>query len=50
MTITERIKEIKSFIQDECWYITKHTLNFSDLCYATLIVEDYQKGNSSKNF
>jgi hypothetical protein len=50
MTITERIKEIKSFIQDECWYITKHTLNFSDLCYATQIVEDYQKGNSSKNF
>jgi hypothetical protein len=50
MTITERIKEIKSFVQDECWYITKHTLNFSDLCYATQIVEDYQKGNSSKNF
>ena len=50
MTIQERIKEINSFVQDECWYITKHTLNFSDLCYATQIVEDYQKGNSSKNF
>lgn len=50
MTIQERIKEIKSFVQDECWYITKHTLDFSDLCYATQIVEDYQKGNSSKNF
>jgi hypothetical protein len=50
MTITERINEIQSFVQDECWYITKHPLSFSDLCYATQIVEDYQKGNSSKNF
>lgn len=50
MTITERINEIKSLQQDQCWYITKQPLSFKELCYAAKIVEEYQEGKSSLNF
>ena len=50
MTIKERINEIKSLTQDQCWYITKQPLSFKELCYAAKIVEEYQSGNSSLNF
>lgn len=50
MTIKERIKYITELQQDQCWYITKHNLNFKQLCFSAQIVELYQNSDMSVNF
>jgi len=50
MTIQERIDDIIALQQDQCWYITKHPLEFKDLLYASKIVEDFQLEDSPLNF
>ena len=50
MTLQERIEDIKSLQQDQCWYITKQSLDFKELCYAAKIVEDYKRDTPSSNF
>lgn len=48
-TILDRIKEIQGLKKDQCWYITKQSLNFKDLCFATKIIEDFQNTPKDMN-
>ena len=50
MTIKERIKHINTLEHDQCWYITKHNLDFKQLCFSAQIVELYQNSDMSTNF
>jgi hypothetical protein len=50
MTLTERINQIKSLQKDECWYITKQSLSFKDLCFAAKIVEEFKLQQNVANF
>lgn len=50
MTIQERIEDIIALQQDQCWYITKHPLEFKDLLFASKIVEDFQLEDNALNF
>lgn len=50
MTIQEKINEIKGLKQDQCWYITKHNLDFKQLCFSAQIVEEYQNSDKTTNF
>lgn len=49
-TILDRIKEIQELTNNQCWYITKQSLVFKDLCFAAKIVEDFQKGVINQTF
>ena len=50
MTITERLSYIKNLQNDECWYITKHNLDFKQLCFSAQIAEEYQNSDQTLNF
>jgi hypothetical protein len=41
MNLRQRLDSIINLKQDECWYITRQSLKFSDLCYAAYILELY---------
>ena len=50
MTIKERIQQINSLTQDECWYITKQSLKFNELCFAAKILEDFLLQKTEHNY
>jgi predicted transport protein len=50
MVLSERIAQINSLLEDQCWYITRQVTNFSELCYAAKILEDYQTNNETGNY
>jgi len=50
MTIKERIQQINSLTQDECWYITKQPLKFNELCFAAKILEDFLLQSTEPNY
>ena len=50
MTLKERIEEILSLENNQCWYITKQNLNFEELCFAAYILENFQKQTINTNF
>jgi MoxR-like ATPase len=50
MNLRERLNIIKNLKQDECWYITRQSLKFSDLCYAAYILDLYNLDPQGLNF
>lgn len=50
MVLSQRIAQINSLTQDECWYITRQTLNFKELCFAAKILEEYKTNSTGLNF
>ncbi|MBU2919626.1 AAA family ATPase [Psychrosphaera sp. F3M07] len=46
--LDKRINNIKSLEKDQCWYITRQSLDFKDLCYAAKIVNTF-KDRSDQN-
>lgn len=50
MTLKERIDEILALEKNQCWYITKQNLKFSNLCIAASILEKFKNENEGYNF
>ena len=50
MVLSERIAQLEILQENQCWYITKQVANFSELCYAAKILEDYKRDNEELNF
>jgi hypothetical protein len=50
MTLKERIDEILSLENNQCWYITRQNLNFKELCFAAYFLEKFQKQTTNTNF
>lgn len=47
--LENKLAELKSASDYECWYLVKQPTEFDNLCYLVSFLKEYQKGSSGQN-